>query len=180
MELILDFAKRLIMSKINDESVCVDFTMGNGFDTKFLCLNTQTTVFSFDIQIKAINNTKNLLDSENIKNYNLILDSHENFRNYVKNDIDIGLFNFGYLPNSDKNITTNAETSLKTVKLALQSLSKNGILVLVLYPGHNEGQKEASLIEDFAKNLAGNKYNVIKYDYINKKTPPYVIAIEQR
>lgn len=180
MELILDFAKRLILSKINENSVCVDFTMGNGYDTMFLCTHTKSTVYSFDIQQTALNNTKTLLNENNISNYKLILDSHNNFKKYIQQDIDIGLFNFGYLPNGDKNITTKTNTSLEAVKLALENLSDTGILVLVLYPGHSEGFKEANAIEDFTRHLQGNKYNVIKYDFINKKTPPYVIAIEHR
>lgn len=180
MELILDFAKRLILSKINDDSICVDFTMGNGFDTLFLCNHTKTNVYSFDIQQQALNNTEKLLNDNNIHNYKLILDNHSNFANYIDEQIDIGLFNFGYLPNGDKTITTQTDTSLKAVQSALEKLSKEGILVLVLYPGHSEGFKEANTIEEFVRQLSGNKYNVIKYDFINKNHPPYVIAIEYR
>lgn len=180
MEYVLDFVKRIILSKISDNSVCVDFTMGNGFDTMFLCSHTKTNVYAFDIQQTALDNTKKLLDDNGISNYTLILDNHKNFKKYITNNIDIAVFNFGYLPNSNKSITTKADISLETVKSVLESLSANGILCLVLYPGHTEGLKESRIIEEFTRQLSSNKYNVIKYDFINKRLPPYVIAIEHR
>lgn len=180
MELILDFAKRLILSKINKDSICVDFTMGNGYDTLFLCSNTENKVYSFDIQQTALDNTKKLLDDNDVSNFNLILDDHSNFKKYIKCNFDIGIFNFGYLPNGDKSITTKSDNSLNAVKLAVDHLSKNGILILVLYPGHAEGFKEAKIIEEYAKNLSGSSFNVIKYDFINKNNPPFIIAIEYR
>lgn len=180
MERVLDFAKTLITPYLHSHGVYVDFTMGNGYDTLFLAQHTNQTVYAFDIQKQAIDSTQKLLSQHDIKNATLILDSHENFPHYITKSFDVGIFNLGFLPNGDKAITTKKETTLKTISLALEKIKIKGLLLLVLYPGHKEGKEESIAIEAFCSSLSAKDYDVLKYDFINKNNPPYILAIEKR
>ena len=174
METMMEYVHNRIKRK--DYQIAIDFTMGNGHDTLFLS-KVAKQVYSFDIQQEALNNTKKLI--EDTDNVNLILASHENFDCYVKN-FDVGIFNLGYLPNGDHQITTMADSSLQAIKKAVEYLNRKGELFLVVYIGHDEGKKESLLIEEYVASLDHISYNVALFKMMNKLSAPYVIQIEKR
>ena len=180
MERILDFSKTLLRPHLHDNGLYLDFTMGNGYDTLFLAQHTHSAVYAFDIQQQALDATQKLLKQHQAENVRLILDSHEHFLNYITPPFDAGIFNLGYLPGGDKSVTTKSETTLRTLELAVEALKKGGLLLLTLYPGHEEGKEESISVEAFCRNLDGKKFDVLKYDFINKKHPPYILAIEKK
>ena len=65
---LLDIAKGFLnQANIKSDSVLADFTMGNGHDTLYLCgLVPQGTVYAFDIQKEAVENTKARLDEAGV------------------------------------------------------------------------------------------------------------------
>lgn len=152
----------------------VDFTMGNGNDTSFL-LEFCQEVYAFDIQEKAIEKTKELIQDN--KRATLILDNHKNVKQYI-NSFDIGIFNLGYLPEGNHEVTTLLESTQIALKEAVEMMNK--VLFVVVYPGHPQGQEEALWIEDFVSQLDGKIFNVSKYCMMNKKNSPFVIEIEKR
>ena len=177
MQKIIEFAHYLLKEKITSSDICLDMTLGNGNDTLFL-LKYAKFVYAFDIQKEALENSYKKLLKYN--NYKLILDSHENFDKYVKEPIKSVIFNLGYLPKGNKNITTNCETTLKTLNKALNVISTNGIIIIVVYPGHEEGMKESLKLNDFLKTLDQKKFEVLKYEFFNQiNNPPYLFAIEK-
>lgn len=177
MQKIIEFAHYLLKEKITSSDICLDMTLGNGNDTLFL-LKYAKFVYAFDIQKEALENSYKKLLKYN--NYKLILDSHENFDKYVKEPIKGVIFNLGYLPKGNKNITTNCETTLKTLNKALNVISTNGIIIIVVYPGHEEGMKESLKLNNFLKTLDQKKFEVLKYEFFNQiNNPPYLFAIEK-
>ncbi|MCD8028709.1 MAG: class I SAM-dependent methyltransferase [Erysipelotrichaceae bacterium] len=157
----------------DDLKIGVDFTMGNGHDTLFLSHICQY-VYSFDIQQVALDHTKQILDQNNVQ---LILDGHENFDHYISS-FDVGIFNLGYLPNMNHDITTKLETTKIVISKALDCMNK--VLFVVVYPGHDEGYKESLWIDYYMSKLDTNHYNVSQYCMLNKKHSPYVIEIEKK
>lgn len=181
MELILDFAKRILKECIQADSICVDCTMGNGHDTLFLAQQAPCgQIYSFDIQPQALEHTKALLEQQKIGNVQLILDSHSSLKQYVTGPADAVVFNLGYLPGGDKSITTHTETTLSAIRDALDLLSDSGILVVVLYPGHPEGARESERLQEYLKGLDSGRYDVVQYAFLNKNHPPYLIAVQKR
>lgn len=180
MELILDHAKRILLPHLKNPGAVVDFTMGNGHDTLFLAEHTHSPIYAFDIQPQAVASTEALLKEHGYSHVNLILDSHSNLKQYLSTSIEAGIFNLGYLPGGDKSVATSTESTLKALEDALSLLSPTGILVLVLYPGHPQGQAESEAVEAFCSSLNSGDYDVVKYCFINKKKPPYLLAIERR
>lgn len=180
---ILPFARKLISSHITENSIVVDATCGNGNDTLFLANQvTNGEVYAFDIQENAINSTKEKTKSFNHINY--YQTGHENAASIINKfnkNIDATIFNLGYLPKGDKNITTNPSTTIQAIESLFEITNKNGIIVLVVYPGHPEGQIESNEVLAYVSNIDQKIAHVLHYQFINQKNnPPYIVAIEKR
>lgn len=181
---ITDFVHFLVKNSYEDKEdvIFVDATAGNGLDTLFLCnlFKNNGFVYAFDIQEDAINRTRELLDSKFFSNYELIVDSHENVLEYVKeNHIDAALFNLGYLPNSDKTVKTNYISTINAIKNILSRLKKFGRIYICAYIMHDNGE-ESRRILDFISSLDKKDYNVIQIKLLNKEnSPPEIFIIEK-
>ena len=179
---LLDIAKGFLnQAKIEPDGILVDFTMGNGHDTLYLCsLVPCGTVYAFDIQEQALINTKTRLDEAGVtSDVVLIKDSHSNAKEYINGEINGGMFNLGYRPGGDKNVHTMHESTLCAVKDAVNMLKKGGVLVISVYPGHEEGKIEGEKVYILKPhtymNLSGN--SVIKTANFYKILPQNIIVI---
>ena len=174
---ILNKARQLMSENLKNKDIVVDATLGNGNDSLYLIENIPNGyLFGFDVQKKAIDNTKKLL--KDYKNYTLYNDSHENIYNILKKykkKISLIVFNLGYLPGGNKNITTNFKTTLKAIKGALKLLNNKGHIVITIYPGHDEGLKEATEIRKF---LEKEKIVYEEFHNTDNKIAPYTIDIK--
>ena len=172
---ILDFIKSLITDKGINDAIGCDMTLGRGNDTVFLA-SICKHVYSFDIQKEAIDYCKDTIKNTNIT---YICDSHENIKKYVNTGVDFVMYNLGYLPKGDKSITTNSSSTIKSINEVLDLLNIGGIITIGVYTGHDNG-KEAKDVESYLLTLDQKKYNVLKYDFINRiNNSPYLIAIEK-
>jgi hypothetical protein len=178
---ILNKAKQLMIDNLKDNDIVVDATIGNGYDTLFLGnIITKGKIYGFDIQDKAISNTNQLLIENNITNYTLFKESHQNI-NHILNDyigkISLIIFNLGYLPSGDKKITTKYESTIKAIDNSLLLLNEKGKIVITVYPGHKEGLEES---EQLKKHLINYKEYQINYYHNNTKNDsPYLIEIKK-
>ncbi len=108
------------------------------------------------------------------------MDGHENLKQYVSEPLNAAIFNFGWLPGGDKSLTTHTETSIPALCATLSLLKEGGMLIAVLYPGHENGKQEAEVIEQWAKNLPQEQFAVLRYGFTNRKNnPPYLLAFEK-
>ncbi|MGX7112867.1 tRNA (mnm(5)s(2)U34)-methyltransferase [Gemella cuniculi] len=182
MDKILNFSKKLLKEKIDKNSIVVDATAGNGNDTLFLAKTSAKKVYSFDIQNQAIQNTKQLLIENNLNHKcEIILDSHLNFDKYISETIQAVIFNLGYLPNANHDITTMADTTLATVKKFLKQLNIGGRIVIVIYWGHKNGKVEKETLLKELSSLDQKEVEVLTYQFINQKNnAPFIIALEKR
>ena len=180
---LLDMQKYFILQHLKEGDVAVDFTMGNGHDTEFLCrtVGESGKVYAFDSQPAALASTEALLTSSDCPhNYQLILDSHANVEQYVKEPICAGMFNLGYLPGSDKTVTTLRESTMKAVEGALRLLEDDGGLLIAVYPGHAEGSLEGKMLDEFFATLDRKKICVSKLMIVNSPTSPFFFLVEKR
>ena len=180
----VDFSHDLIKEHINKGAKVVDATVGNGYDTEFLAeiVGREGFVWGFDVQEKALGEARSRLqESELLNRVELIQTGHENMKDYITEPIDGVLFNLGYLPGSAKEVITTADTTLKAVKSGLELLAVGGLMVVVIYLGHEGGRKEQQALLDYAAELDDKKYNVLHYHFINQTgQPPQVLAIKKR
>ena len=181
---LLALQKYFILQHLGEGDVAVDFTMGNGHDTEFLSktVGKNGHVFAFDIQEKALASTSENLEKAGCpNNYTLILDSHHNVKKYVDVPIKAGMFNLGYLPGSGKKeITTMRETTMPAVEAAISLLDKDGIILIAVYPGHEEGDAEGKMICEYLSTLKRYEYCATRINILNSPTSPYFILIENK
>lgn len=179
-----DIAKHIMKERVKEGSIVIDATAGNGNDTALLAefVGDTGVVYAFDIQSFAIENTKaRLEDLDLIDRVKLIKDGHENMGAYVKSEVDLIIFNLGYLPKGDHSIITKSKTTVEALKKSLELLSKNGILLVVIYSGHEGGKEESLQVENLLNCLDQKNYNSIKIDFINQKNnPPVLIGVEKK
>ena len=180
---LLTVEKSFIESHIKEGGTVVDFTMGNGHDTLWLSnkVGENGKVYAFDVQEAALISSEKLLSESGCpKNYTLILDSHANVENYVKEPICAGMFNLGYLPGSDKKITTLRQSTMAAVEAAIRLLEDGGGLLIAVYPGHEEGTLEGLMLDDYFKTLDRKKICVSKLCIVNSPTSPFFFLVEKR
>ncbi|MDZ4993194.1 rRNA methylase [Clostridium perfringens] len=167
----------IITSFIEDKNVAIDATLGNGHDCDFLS-ELFEKVYAFDIQDEAVNSYK----SKNKEKVEVILDSHENFELYIKEEnVDCIVYNLGYLPGNNKEVTTVAHSTLKSIEIGLDLLGANGLMIIALYSGHEEGKIEKQAVLDFTSTLPKNKYGVLYTEFTNRaKSAPSLVVIEKK
>ena len=179
---LLTLQKSFILSHLREGDTCADFTMGNGHDTLFLSTSVgeRGKVYAFDIQESALESTRARLKAEGApKNYTLIKDSHSNLGLYIKEKIKAGMFNLGYLPGSgNKALTTMRETTIPAVMGAIDLLDAKSILLIAIYPGHEEGDAEGKALEEIFNKIDRHAISAMKVKIINSPTSPYFFVLE--
>lgn len=181
---ILPFAHRLWADFLPPGGCAVDATAGNGHDT--LCLaelaGERGRVYAFDVQEAALAATRARLQAAGVDDgrVSLIGAGHEGLADYVAQPVDVAAFNCGYLPGGNKNRTTQTDTTLRALAQALALLKSGGLLTVVLYPGHEEGAREAAAVRQWLSALPQREYAVLHYGFLNRRNrPPYLLAAEK-
>ena len=91
------------------------------------------------------------------------------------------MFNLGYMPGSgNKELTTKRETTLPAIKNAIELLDTDAILLVAVYPGHEEGRLEGIEIEEYLKTISRKEMSISKFQIINSPTSPYFFIVETR
>lgn len=179
----ISISKEMLKSHISEGDIVLDATVGNGNDTLDLArlVGNNGKVYGFDIQSIAIENTKTLLLENNLlDNVILINDNHKNIGDYIKEPLDLAIYNLGYLPKGDKDIKTDAKNTVMSVCKALSLLKGNGLLIITSYIGHPGGFEEKEALERTLMELDQKRYNVLKNEFINQKNfPPLLYLIEK-
>ena len=180
---LLQLQKQFILNHLGEGDIAVDFTMGNGHDTEFLSktVGENGHVFAFDVQEMALASTAENLERAGCPhNYTLILDSHHNVKKYVEGPIKAGMFNLGYLPGSDKKITTMRETTMPAIEAAVELLDHGGILLVAVYPGHAEGDAEGKMVLDYLSALDRRLICCTLIRIVNSPASPFFIVVEKK
>lgn len=164
---------------LDQDSIAIDATMGNGNDTAFLA-GLAKTVYAFDVQEQALAKTKERLDKLGLTNAQLILDGHEHLDRYVDSPIRAAIFNLGYLPSADKSLITKPETTLVAIAKILERLELGGRVAIMIYYGHAGGDMEKDAVLDYVKHLDQNDYAAMLYQPLNQiNTPPFLVMLEK-
>lgn len=182
----LKFSHQLLDYHVVKGDKVIDATAGNGNDTVKLSslVGKIGKVHGFDVQQQAIEETKKKLTLTGLaEQVELHHTGHENMGSVItqKESVAAVVFNLGYLPKGDKTITTLPDTTLKAIKQSLDLVQRGGILLIMVYHGHEEGKEEKDSILQFTQNLPQKEFGVLQYQFINQKNnPPFLIAIEKK
>lgn len=162
---------------LENKNIAIDATLGNGYDTDFLSKKF-TKVYSFEIQKEAC---KNYSERKN-KNVIVINNSHHLLKRYITEEsVDCIMYNLGFLPGGNKEITTMSETSLSSIIEGLKLLNHGGLMTICLYRGHDEGKEEENVIIPYLKELPKSKFGVMYHEFLNRSDDaPILIVIERK
>ena len=179
---LLDLHKYFLSGHLKEGGVAADFTMGNGNDTLWLSrtVGKGGRVYAFDIQLRALRNTAaRLREAGAPGNCTLILDSHSNLKRYIREPIDAGVFNLGYLPGGGKWRTTMRKTTRKAAEDAISMLAPGGALLIAVYPGHEEGRLEGEMLKEMLSGYSRFEYTVSEFKIINSPASPFFYLVER-
>ena len=177
---ITEWCLRFIRDHVKEGDICIDATAGNGNDTLALCqlVGESGKVIAFDIQETAIANTKKrLLDNGVEDRAEVYMESHTKMDKYAQeNSVSCIVFNFGYLPGGDHNLSTRKESSIEAIHTGLRLLRKGGLMSLCIYSGGDSGFEERDALLEELKTLDRKKYLVILSCYYNRPNHPPIPA----
>ena len=177
-------AQRIILPRLIEAEVLVDATAGNGKDALFLAQNSSANaeLWLFDIQTRALKASENLLAAADMdKNVYYIKDNHADIDKHINKPIDIIMFNLGYLPGSNRTVTTDAQNTLIAIDKSLKLLKSGGIITVVAYPGYPTGKIETEHVYEYLARLEQRHFTVGVWNMLNQvNNPPILFAIEKR
>ena len=183
LQRVLQYAQSLLEMTVGEGDIAVDATAGNGHDTLFLAnlVGDDGYVYSFDVQKQAVDATLHRLLDNALEHRALVLrDGHENVAKYITKPVAGAIFNLGYLPGSDHDIITKPNTTIQALESLLKLLKVGGIIVLVIYHGHEGGKEERDEVIRFVSELPQKYIHVLRYEFLNQQNdPPFVIALEK-
>ncbi|MBD8068586.1 class I SAM-dependent methyltransferase [Bacillus sp. PS06] len=188
LDRILPFARKLLESALSPGDMAVDATVGNGHDTLYLAnlVGERGHVFGFDIQHAAIAQTNTKLSEQKLlSRVTLFEASHDKMSEVlpasVNQRIKAAIFNLGYLPGGDKGIVTKPDSTISAVEQLLTVMPSEGIIILVVYHGHEEGAYERDQLLSYVTTIDQQYAHVLNYRFMNQQNnPPFIIAIEKR
>ena len=70
------------------------------------------------------------------------------------------VFNLGYLPSGDHKIHTNCEITLKAMKIGLNKIAINGIIMIAAYPGTEAGAREEQALRSFLQTIPQQDFHI--------------------
>lgn len=184
----VEFCHLLLQAHLRPGDWAIDATAGKGHDTLFLArqVGPEGRVFAFDLQPEATETTRTLLESHGISPEccQPLTCCHSLLSDHLPPEapgrIAAALFNLGYLPGGDKKVITRPDTTLAAAKTSLGLLRPGGLLLLVLYPGHEGGAEETAFLRDFAASLVPGDFHASEFKALNARVPaPMVLIIRK-
>lgn len=180
----VEFSHQLLEKELEYGDTVLDATAGNGYDSQFLAeiVGKKGQLYAFDIQQKALDNTAKLLKASSLKKQCKLFNAdHAEIDKYIKEKLNAAIFNLGYLPGGNKEIITKSKSTITALKKSLKLLKTKGIIILVIYSGHQGGEEEREALLNYSSNLNYKKYNVLHYKFLNQPAPPpELLAIKKR
>ena len=180
----VEIAHDLLTRVVGPGDTVVDCTAGNGKDTAFLAglVGDAGTVYAFDIQDQALQNTRTRLETEGLlARVNLVAAGHENLDLHVSRGLKAAVFNLGFLPSGNKSLITRPSSTVTALEKAAELLNTGGLLVVVVYTGHRGGTEESSAVDSFFGGLPRVHWDVIRLVFPNRgSSPPYLISAQKR
>ncbi|MCH9613051.1 MAG: hypothetical protein S4CHLAM102_15530 [Chlamydiia bacterium] len=175
-------------AQITPGRTIIDATAGNGHDLLFcakkLFAHDDTGhLFAIDIQPEAITASKEKLTAQ----FPHLIDTHIHFFCQSHAPLPIPptppsliIYNLGYLPGTDKSITTLLESTKQSLEQALSILAVDGVISLMLYPGHAEGETEAAFLLQTLPNLPREFFKIYTYHSLFADQTPTLVLIQKR
>lgn len=185
---ILDFAHILARRAVEEGGFAIDATVGNGHDTLFLAeqVGAEGRVLGFDVQSDALEEAHRRLESENAAApVRLLRAGHETMNEHLDENhggrVDVVMFNLGYLPGSNHEITTQPGSTRTALGHAVELIRPGGVITIVAYTGHEGGREEAETVARYVSDLNAQRFRSLSYHFVNQPNdPPELYVVQKR
>lgn len=177
----LDFAHSLWKGHLKPGDWAIDATCGNGRDTALLAqlIGSEGGIIALDLQEEAIASSKKLL-FQNISYIHFYCQSHASFPTLcLEKPIRLIVYNLGYLPGGNKEVTTQVDTTLASVQAGMDLLQPGGLISITCYPGHPEGAREQTALLDMVRQLPSDLWSCSYHTWLNRKKCPSLLIIQK-
>ena len=121
---------------------------------------------------QALEQTKKRLEELSEAERKIIILKQQSHASFEEANVKLIVYNLGYLPGGEKTITTQCETTLESIRGAMDCLSLNGALSITCYPGHTEGAKEQEAVLAFLSTLCSKKWLICHHQWLNRPLSP--------
>jgi tRNA A58 N-methylase Trm61 len=179
-----ELAHLLLRGIIREGDLLIDATTGNGHDTVLLAelAGESGRVLAFDIQGHAIQSARSRVETAGFSDrVDFLVKSHAKIAEHAEpGTVAAIMFNLGYLPGDDHQLTTETAETLTALTAATTLLKTGGILSVVCYPGHDAGMIESAAVESWAGTLTAEGWRVAKYAMLGTLRPaPFLILMSK-
>ena len=173
-------AQDLLRPMIRPGDLVIDATAGNGHDTVFLaeCAGEAGRVLAFDVQEAALTSARQRVESAGFaKRVEFFHESHAEMGNHASTgSVAAIMFNLGYLPGEDHELTTEVDETLAALASAARLLRHGGVLSIVCYPGHPAGAIEATAVENWMNGLTPCGWRAARYGAVGTlRSAPFLL-----
>ncbi len=184
----IDLAHKYWQMVVKPGDLVIDATCGNGRDTlalaKMALTPSKGALYSIDIQQTALDNAMQLLathvENEIFERIQWVQSCHSKFpHSIIKNSIKLIAYNLGYLPGGDKSLTTLTQTTIASLKNAMELVQPGGIISVACYPGHSEGRLEEAEVINFLKTSHSKIWSCCHHRWINRSSAPSLIILQR-
>lgn len=167
----------------------IDATCGNGHDSLILAKTALTehsgSLYLCDLQQTAVDKSKALLQAnlsqKEFERVQFNLGCHSVFPSELApGSVKLIVYNLGYLPGGDKEITTSCSSTLLSLEKALQLVVPQGMISIMCYPGHLEGAKEEALILERVSQLSTFAWSCCHHRWVNGKKAPSLLLLQKK
>lgn len=170
-------AQEILKPMIRPGDLVIDATAGNGHDTVFLaeCVGPDGMVLAFDVQATALDSARSRVGDAGWVEF--FQESHAKMADHAAaGSVAVIMFNLGYLPGENHELTTESSETLAALDVAARLLKPGGVLSVICYPGHAAGAAEAVAVEAWMTALAANGWRVARYGAVGTKRPaPFLL-----
>jgi SAM-dependent methyltransferase len=150
----------------------IDATCGNGKDSLRLAeLVPEGHVYALDIQEAALQKAKELIPYSNVSYL------HQSHTELPSGEFKLIVYNLGYLPGGNKDLTTMTSTTLESLQKAAQLIAIGGGLSITCYPGHPEGAREEEAVRAWVQDLDSKNW-LIAHHFWREKSPSLFFIVK--
>ena len=166
---------------IQPGDLVIDATAGNGHDTVFLaeCIGETGRVLAYDLQAAAIAAASARVAAAGFAER---VHFHQVSHAAMADHAPVGstaavMFNLGYLPGTDHQVTTETAETIAALDAATTVLKPGGVISVVCYPGHEAGVGQSSAVETWMTSRTAQGWRVAKYMMLGTLRPaPFLLV----
>ena len=178
----LDLAQLFWKKILQPGDWAIDATCGNGQDTAKLAqiIGSAGGIIAIDLQKEAIASTQNRLRNSQACPIHFFCQCHSSFPSFcLEKPIRLIVYNLGYLPGGNKQLTTQTATTLASIQTALTLLQPGGMVSITCYPGHAEGACEQAALIDMVNQLDPHLWSCSHHVWENRKKSPSLLLLQK-